>query len=130
MAMMGDGKTKYNHDLDGDTNSLGGCSVHFQHLTVPSHMLLTRLFPRQMFAGRMYPLRSSLHTSKTDILMSSCSIKLVCDLSNRFASGRIERENNIGNEWTDCFRLDGFSLPQSPFVGFSALTGDVYDSHE
>lgn len=34
------------------------------------------------------------------------------------------------DEWTHCFRIDNASLPLVPFIGFSALTGDVYDAHD
>jgi hypothetical protein len=34
------------------------------------------------------------------------------------------------DEWTHCFRVTGLSLPISPFLGFSAMTGDVHDAHE
>ena len=35
-----------------------------------------------------------------------------------------------GDDWSDCFRVDGISLPASPFLGMSALTGQVFDAHE
>ncbi|KAF9073545.1 ERGIC53, mannose lectin, ER-golgi intermediate compartment [Rhodocollybia butyracea] len=34
------------------------------------------------------------------------------------------------DEWADCFYAEGVSLPQSPFLGFSAMTGDVSDAHD
>ncbi|KAJ3996559.1 ERGIC53, mannose lectin, ER-golgi intermediate compartment [Lentinula boryana] len=34
------------------------------------------------------------------------------------------------DEWTDCFYVEGISLPASPFLGFSAMTGDVSDAHD
>ncbi|EIN06594.1 concanavalin A-like lectin/glucanase [Punctularia strigosozonata HHB-11173 SS5] len=34
------------------------------------------------------------------------------------------------DDWSDCFTLKGLSLPMSPFLGFSAMTGDVFDSHD
>jgi len=34
------------------------------------------------------------------------------------------------DEWTDCFTIPGITLPSNPFIGFSALTGDVSDNHE
>ncbi|KAH9965410.1 legume-like lectin family-domain-containing protein [Russula dissimulans] len=33
-------------------------------------------------------------------------------------------------EWTDCFTLKDISLPLNPFLGFSAMTGDVTDAHD
>ena len=35
-----------------------------------------------------------------------------------------------GDEWTECFTSYGTVLPLAPYVGFSALTGDVSDNHE
>jgi hypothetical protein len=35
-----------------------------------------------------------------------------------------------GDDWTPCFTLKNVSLPEVPFLGFSALTGDVSDDHE
>jgi hypothetical protein len=34
------------------------------------------------------------------------------------------------DEWTHCFRVPDLKLPMSPFLGFSAITGDVHDAHE
>ncbi|GAA6036842.1 hypothetical protein JCM8097_006308 [Rhodosporidiobolus ruineniae] len=34
------------------------------------------------------------------------------------------------DEWTTCFAVEGVELPSNPFLGFSALTGDVSDNHD
>jgi len=34
------------------------------------------------------------------------------------------------DDWTDCFRLTGINLPVSPYIGISAMTGEVFDSHD
>ncbi|PPQ92433.1 hypothetical protein CVT25_008654 [Psilocybe cyanescens] len=34
------------------------------------------------------------------------------------------------DDWTDCFRIEKLSLPANPFLGFSAMTGDVSDAHD
>ncbi|KAK0212224.1 legume-like lectin [Desarmillaria ectypa] len=34
------------------------------------------------------------------------------------------------DDWTDCFRADGVSLPTASFLGMSAMTGDVSDNHD
>jgi len=34
------------------------------------------------------------------------------------------------DDWTDCFYIEKLALPPSPFLGFSAMTGDVADWHD
>lgn len=34
------------------------------------------------------------------------------------------------DEWTTCFSIENLELPSSPFLGFSAHTGDVSDAHD
>ncbi|KAF8806659.1 ERGIC53, mannose lectin, ER-golgi intermediate compartment [Phlegmacium glaucopus] len=34
------------------------------------------------------------------------------------------------DDWTDCFFVSKIALPPNPFLGFTALTGDVSDSHD
>ncbi|THG97830.1 hypothetical protein EW026_g4247 [Hermanssonia centrifuga] len=34
------------------------------------------------------------------------------------------------DDWTDCFTVNGFSLPSAPFLGVSAMTGDVSDNQD
>ncbi|KAF9563007.1 hypothetical protein CPC08DRAFT_794567 [Agrocybe pediades] len=34
------------------------------------------------------------------------------------------------DDWTDCFRVENLELPPNPFLGFSAMTGDVSDAHD
>ncbi|KAJ7108434.1 legume-like lectin [Mycena crocata] len=34
------------------------------------------------------------------------------------------------DEWTDCFRKEKVDLISAPFLGFSAMTGDVFDAHD
>ncbi|KAI0795141.1 legume-like lectin [Abortiporus biennis] len=34
------------------------------------------------------------------------------------------------DEWTECLTLPNFELPNAPFLGFTAETGDVSDSHD
>jgi len=33
-------------------------------------------------------------------------------------------------EWSDCFTLNDISLPPAPYVGLTAMTGDVSDAHD
>lgn len=34
------------------------------------------------------------------------------------------------DDWSDCFTINGISLPPNPYLGFSAMTGDVSDAHD
>lgn len=34
------------------------------------------------------------------------------------------------DEWETCFKLEDVKLPQRPYLGYSALTGDVSDAHD
>ena len=36
----------------------------------------------------------------------------------------------VGDDWTDCFTIPNLKLPDAPYLGFSAETGDVFDNHE
>jgi len=33
-------------------------------------------------------------------------------------------------EWSNCFTLKDISLPQNPYIGLTAMTGDVSDAHD
>ncbi|KAH9042782.1 legume-like lectin family-domain-containing protein [Lactarius pseudohatsudake] len=33
-------------------------------------------------------------------------------------------------EWSNCFTLNDISLPQNPYIGLTAMTGDVSDAHD
>jgi len=37
---------------------------------------------------------------------------------------------STGEEWSNCFILNDISLPLNPYIGLSAMTGDVSDAHE
>ncbi|TFK74705.1 hypothetical protein BDN72DRAFT_833239 [Pluteus cervinus] len=34
------------------------------------------------------------------------------------------------DDWMDCIFVRNFTLPTNPYLGFSALTGDVFDAHD
>jgi len=34
------------------------------------------------------------------------------------------------DDWTDCFSIPKITLPPNPYLGFSAMTGDVSDAHD
>ncbi|KAG1824354.1 concanavalin A-like lectin/glucanase domain-containing protein [Suillus subaureus] len=37
---------------------------------------------------------------------------------------------DVRDSWSDCFRINGISLPSAPYIGISAMTGEVFDSHD
>ena len=37
---------------------------------------------------------------------------------------------STGEEWRNCFTLKDISVPLNPFIGLSAMTGDITDAHE
>jgi mannose-binding lectin 2 len=43
---------------------------------------------------------------------------------------RLETQLDEWDKWDVCFDAPGAELPASPFVGFTALTGDVADNHD
>ncbi|KAF9012677.1 legume-like lectin family-domain-containing protein [Cyathus striatus] len=34
------------------------------------------------------------------------------------------------DDWSDCIHIENVTLPNNPFLGFSAMTGDVADAHD
>jgi mannose-binding lectin 2 len=37
---------------------------------------------------------------------------------------------STGEEWSYCFTLNDISIPLNPFIGLTAMTGEVTDAHE
>ncbi|KAG6897743.1 hypothetical protein C0992_011671 [Termitomyces sp. T32_za158] len=42
----------------------------------------------------------------------------------------VKLQHKAWDEWTDCFHVNNITLPLNPFLGFSAMTGDVSDAHD
>ncbi|KAI9633926.1 lectin [Dioszegia hungarica] len=89
-AMMGDGKTKYDHDNDNADNEIGGCSEHFRRRDFPTKARLTYL--------------------KSSLL-------------------QLQVMTRHHDEWSTCFEIEA-KLPDQPYIGFTAATGDVSDDHD
>ncbi|TFK50831.1 hypothetical protein OE88DRAFT_1630975 [Heliocybe sulcata] len=91
VAMMGDGKTEYDHDNDGEANSIGACSLSFRRTNVATKLRLTYFKDEYLDVKVQY---------------------------------------RAWDEWTPCFTITGVTIPPTPFLGFSALTGAVSDNHD
>ncbi|KAF7979023.1 hypothetical protein HWV62_44001 [Athelia sp. TMB] len=91
MAMLGDGKTKYDHAGDGEANSVGACTANFRRSNVATKLKVT-------YVKGSY-LNVAVHHKAWD-------------------------------EWTDCFTIRDITLPVTPYVGFTAVTGEVTDNHD
>ncbi|KZV84164.1 concanavalin A-like lectin/glucanase [Exidia glandulosa HHB12029] len=42
----------------------------------------------------------------------------------------VQLQHKAWDEWTDCFTIQNYTLPNAPYLGFSAHTGDVFDFHD
>ncbi|KAG5352749.1 hypothetical protein C0989_000688 [Termitomyces sp. Mn162] len=89
--MLGDGKTPYDQDNDGDANSIGACSANFRRTNVATKLK-------------------------------------VAYIKGKFLD--VKLQHKAWDEWTDCFHVKNITLPLNPFLGFTAMTGDVSDAHE
>uniref|UniRef100_A0A0S1MIK5 L-type lectin-like domain-containing protein n=1 Tax=Phakopsora pachyrhizi TaxID=170000 RepID=A0A0S1MIK5_PHAPC len=49
-------------------------------------------------------------------------------IRGQFLEVLIHHEN--WNEWDHCFTVFNYTLPESPYLGFSAHTGEVFDNHD
>jgi mannose-binding lectin 2 len=49
-------------------------------------------------------------------------------IEKRFLEVKIQ--NKAWDEWEPCIFIEKYQLPDSPFLGFTALTGDVSDAHD
>ncbi|KAH0588665.1 hypothetical protein H2248_004479 [Termitomyces sp. 'cryptogamus'] len=90
-AMLGDGKTPYDQDNDGDANSIGACSANFRRTNVATKLK-------------------------------------VAYIKGKFLD--VKLQHKAWDEWTDCFHVKNITLPLNPFLGFTAMTGDVSDAHD
>jgi mannose-binding lectin 2 len=109
MAIMGDGQTKYDMAHDGDSQALGACSVRVLSLpAIPTH---------------------THSCAQGNIRRTNVATKIkITFLKDEYVD--VALQYKAWDEWTHCFRIDKVALPISPFIGFSAITGDVHDAHE
>jgi mannose-binding lectin 2 len=49
-------------------------------------------------------------------------------VKNNFLDVKIQYK--AWDDWSDCMHLKNVALPDAPYLGFSAMTGDVSDAHD
>jgi mannose-binding lectin 2 len=92
MAMVGDGKTKYDQGNDGKANEPAGCSARgMRNPDFPTRAKVTYFQDKELTLDLMY-------------------------------------KNE--DEWTRCFSIPDIKLPGVSYLGFSAETGELSDSHD
>jgi len=90
-AMVGDGEKSYDYGNDGDSTSIGACSINFRKTKVATKLKITYM---------------------KDTLLD------------------VKVQHDAWDEWSNCFSVEKVTLPSAPFLGFTAMTGDVFDAHD
>lgn len=105
--MMGDGKTQY--DLAGDNakTEVGACSVCLQCTRAVENPLTVM---QENFRRRDVATKARITYVKNHGL-------------------QLQLHHKEWDQWMTCFEIN-VNLPDSPYVGFSAATGDVSDNHD
>ena len=126
--MLGDGRTKYDNDNDGNNNKLGGCESDFRRTDGATTK------------GRLTYSRetSSLNVSRHlwNSLMCESRMFLQDFYLNSFLpiiaprQSQLKIQTKFWDQWDDCFTLQDIKLPEMPYLGFSAHTGEVHDNHD
>ena len=115
MAMMGDGRTKYDQTNDGKANEIGGCSVGIQiGQVLSSGALMAESWQARQLRGASIPTKAKV------IYLQDQSLTL-------------QLSYTVENEWITCFSVEPtdtqpLKLPNAVYLGFSAQTGDLSDN--
>jgi lectin, mannose-binding 2 len=110
MAMVGDGHTSYDKEHDGQKNELAGCSV------------------RSIHTSRRKPLTS--HHQARNIRNQDHPTKLkLTYFHDKSLTLSLQQTANT-EHWEPCFTLPGVKIPSVAYLGFSAETGELSDSHD
>jgi mannose-binding lectin 2 len=112
MAMMGDGNTPYDKAHDGKANELGGCPVRSISITS-----LSCLYTNDCFQGRN--IRNNAYPTKIKITY----------LHDKSLTVQLASEADP-DRWEPCFTLPNVKIPSVAYLGFSAETGELADSHD
>ncbi|SCV68665.1 BQ2448_786 [Microbotryum intermedium] len=115
-AIKNDGTKSYEVGTDGQGQEIGGCSLDFRRTDVTAKARFT------YFRGKF--------TEVGSISVSDSPIGPITDPLSLLPPSQLAIQHDKWDQWTTCFVLDGFELPANPFLGFSALTGDVSDAHD
>lgn len=132
--MIGDGELEYDIGNDGEKYSLGACSVSTAHISFAKWPTQTRRANQANFRRTNVATKLKMTYLRDQYLNVKMQYKACeCSLSRPFPQQSISHPcffTRKGDEWTECFTVYGIALPTAPYVGFSALTGDVSDNHE
>ncbi|KAG5638435.1 hypothetical protein H0H81_012652 [Sphagnurus paluster] len=72
---------------------------------------------------------SSLGGCSANYRRTNVATKLkVIYVKNKFLDVKVQYK--AWDDWSDCIHLTNITLPSNPFLGFSAMTGDVSDAHD
>ncbi|KZT05407.1 concanavalin A-like lectin/glucanase [Laetiporus sulphureus 93-53] len=93
VGMLGDGKTKYDQEGDGQKDGLGGCShqANYRRTNVATKLRVSYIKDKYL---------------------------------------NVKIQYRAWDDWVNCFTVHDISLPSSPYLGLTAMTGDVSDNHD
>ena len=143
--MLGNGETAYDYGNDGEGQIIAACSVRllslaanlrsqsFSQANVRGTNVATKLritYVKDMFLDVRIQLSRfisapSLNSNLSQVKVQHRACKSIIQIDCPYSIPPW-----VGDDWTDCFSLSPISLPSAPYLGFSAMTGDVFDAHE
>lgn len=150
-AMLGDGKTAYDHDHDNEKTEVRllivGCVRVADMVMVLRSFVACRVFGKTAQLSTCLKLIASLpggceaersrHKAEANIherieKTPSPSSTLTLPFRHVLISPlQLALQVDEWNKWKVCFEVPDFTMPQGEiYLGFSALTGDVSDAHE
>lgn len=118
----------YDHANDGESTKIGACSANYRRTNVATKLKITYIKDSYLNVSILF------HCAQFTVIHPCVQVKIqykACEWHecNRLRTA-IEKYLFVGDDWTDCFTVEGITLPVAPYLGVTALTGDVSDNHE